>query len=431
MAAGADDRLGARIRRLRRAAGLTQRQLAEPPYTRPYLAAVENGSRNPSDEALAHIAERLGMHPDDLRHGRPPGIEPELAAVLAESRRRLSAGDHGGEATLAEVRARAEGYRLPHLACWARFFAAEAALHRGETQAAAAEFDRIATSVPAGHPALAATVLARQAYCLLVGGNATRSVAMLESGLRGLRAAPPVDPDAELRLTNGLMYAFLELGWRPRARRLEDESTALLPRVTRREWVAQFHAIAAQLRRDGELDEAERHVGEATRIYADLGLVREIALCHWAHGYVLRRAGRPAEAAAELDKACATLDQVGAVQDRAGAALELAEARRREGALAEAEALAAHAAQVSGRSLHREAMAEADRTLGLIRAERGDPQEAERLLRRAADRYEQAGLMFDVVVTCRRLGDLLFDRGDRRAAAEVLRRGLRAAERLR
>ena len=423
--------IGGHVRHLRHAVGLTQRQLAEPRYTRAYVAAVEAGTRTPSEEALSYFAGRLGADVDDLRHGRPPGVEPGLTADLAQGRRRLSAGDADAEAALAEVRARAERYSLAHIACWARFFVAEARLHRGEIQVAAAEFDRIAPLVPEGHAALAATVLARQSYCLLVGGDAARAVAVLETGLRDVRSAPPVDPDAELRLVNGLMFAFLELGWRQRARSLESEATALLPRVTRPDWVAQFHAIAAQLRRDGELAEVEHHVDEAMRIYTGLGLIREIALCHWARGYVLRRAGRPAEAAAELDKARTILGEVGAVQDLAGATLELAEVRRREGALGEAETLVVQAAPVCERSLHREAIAEADRILGLIRAQQGELRDAERLLRRAADRYEQAGLMFDVVITCRHLGDLLLDKGDRRAAAEVLRRGLRAAERLR
>ncbi|WP_229400060.1 helix-turn-helix domain-containing protein [Micromonospora okii] len=422
--------LGDRIRRLRTARGLTQQQVAEPRYTRAFLGAIEAGTRTPSPEALAHVAERLGLPVDDLRYGRPADAAARLSGELASARRALSAGDlDAADRVLADVRRRADDYHLPELGGWARYYAAEADLHRGRAPAAAAGYARLAAQ-PSACPALRAAVLARQSYCLLVGGDAPRAVAFLEDGLRALRAAPPVDPDAELRLTNALMYTFLELSWRHRARRLEREALPLLPRATRGEWVAQFYAVAGQLRRDGELDEADRYLREAVRRYAELGLTREIALCHWARGYVLRRADRPAEAGPELRRARQMLGAVGAVFDHAGATLELAESRRREGALDEAEELAGEAARTAAGSRHQELMAEADLVLGLVRATRGAGDDARRLLSRAADRYEQAGLMGEVVVACRHLGESLLAEGARAEAAEVLRRGLRAAERL-
>ncbi|MEW2377925.1 helix-turn-helix transcriptional regulator [Micromonospora sp. NPDC047812] len=423
--------LGDRIRRLRLARGLTQQQVVGSRYTRAYLGAVESGARMPSPEALAHFADRLGLAVDDLRHGRPANAAAQLAAEQAAARRELSAGRlDAAERTLTGIRRRAERYRLSELAGWAGYHLAEAQLHRGRTEDAATRYDELADQLPDDCPALRAAVLARQAYCLLVAGDAPRAVALLEGGLRALRAAPPVDADAELRLTNALMYTFLELSWRERARRLEREVTPLLTRATNREWVAQFHAVAGQLRRDGELDEADRHLREAVRRYTELGLTREIGLCHWARGYVLLRAGRPGEAGAQLRRARETLGDVGAVLDHAGATLELAEARRREGALDEAADLAEEAARAATASDHREIMAEADRVRGLVRAAQGDGDQARRLLLRAVDRYERAGLMGDVVITCRHLAELLLARAERDEAAAVLRRGLRAAERL-
>ncbi|MER5336261.1 helix-turn-helix transcriptional regulator [Micromonospora sp. NPDC002717] len=423
--------LGHRIRRLRIAQGLTQQQVVGSRYTRAFLGAVESGVRVPSPEALAYFADRLGLPVDDLRYGRPADAATRLAAEQASARRDLSAGRlDAAERALTGIRRRADHYRLPELAGWAAYHLAEAQLHRGSTEDAAARYDELAATLPDGCPALRAAVLARQAYCLLVTGDAPRAVAILEGGLRALRAAPPVDADAELRLTNALMYTFLELSWRDRARRLEREAASLLDRVTNQEWVAQFHAVAGQLRRDGELDEADRHLREAGRRYAELGLTREIALCHWARGYVLLRAGRPGEAGPELRRAREMLGAVGAVLDHAGATLELAEARRREGVLDEAGALAEEAARTAAACDHREIMAEADRVRGLVRAAQGDHDQARRLLLRAVDRYERAGLMGDVVITCRHLAELLLAGAERDAATAVLRRGLRAAERL-
>ncbi|NUS53371.1 MAG: helix-turn-helix transcriptional regulator [Streptomycetaceae bacterium] len=74
--------LGARIRRLRLARGLTQRELATPIFTRAFLAAVESGVRVPGDASLRKIAERLGVDVEDLRAGRPPGLADELRRRL-------------------------------------------------------------------------------------------------------------------------------------------------------------------------------------------------------------------------------------------------------------------------------------------------------------------------------------------------------------
>lgn len=53
--------IGARIRRARVAAGLTQQQLATGRYTKAYVSALENGLSKPSMAALSFFAERLGL----------------------------------------------------------------------------------------------------------------------------------------------------------------------------------------------------------------------------------------------------------------------------------------------------------------------------------------------------------------------------------
>src|SRR5690242_10171595 len=97
-----DESLGARIRRLRLERGLTQRELAEPRYTRAFLAAIEAGVRIPTDETLAHIAGTLDVDADDLRHGRPANLAGTLVTVLAEARRQLSRGQTAEAAAKAE-----------------------------------------------------------------------------------------------------------------------------------------------------------------------------------------------------------------------------------------------------------------------------------------------------------------------------------------
>src|SRR5881396_2728797 len=79
--------VGARLKAARTRAGLTQRQLAEPRYTKAYISALENGLIKPSMAALRFLARRLGTVPgqflaDEDTHWRR--IEAEL---------RLASGD--------------------------------------------------------------------------------------------------------------------------------------------------------------------------------------------------------------------------------------------------------------------------------------------------------------------------------------------------
>ncbi|MEV4517922.1 helix-turn-helix domain-containing protein [Dactylosporangium sp. NPDC049525] len=427
MSAEATETVGAGIRRLRTARGLTQRDLAQPEYSRTLLAAVEAGIRTPTDDLLRHVARRLDVALDDLRWVRPPGIVDELAGDLAGARQALARGEvDEAEAVFARTRAAAVRYGLPDLACWAGYQTGEARLQRGDMVAAIAAFDELRPSLPDVGAAPRAAVVARRAYCQFATGDAAGAVSALEEALTGARQAGSAD--AQVRLSSALMYAYLALDWRDRARQVEALARPLLAEVTVQEWVAQFLVVAGQLRRGAaELPEAELMFTDAGKLYEELGLTREVALTRWAHGYVLRRVGQLDGAAAAFDAACTVLDRVGATQDGAGAALELAEVRRRQGDLDEAARLARAAADVCARSHHLECMAEADRLLGLVAAAAGRPADAEVLLDRAVQRYGQLGVMVEVVATCRALGELQLSAGRTADAGRTFRRGLEAA----
>jgi len=82
--------IGANVRRLRTAARLTQRQLAEPRYTPAYVSALENGLAKPSMAALHYFAERLGVSIGAFLPSEP-GQADRLEADL-----RLASGDYEG-----------------------------------------------------------------------------------------------------------------------------------------------------------------------------------------------------------------------------------------------------------------------------------------------------------------------------------------------
>ena len=56
--------------------GLTQRRLAEPAHTPAYISTRESRRVRASNEALRHIAGRLGVGFEELASGRPPISPP-------------------------------------------------------------------------------------------------------------------------------------------------------------------------------------------------------------------------------------------------------------------------------------------------------------------------------------------------------------------
>jgi transcriptional regulator with XRE-family HTH domain len=82
--------VGARIRSLRTAKGLTQAQVAEPNYTKAYISMLESGRTRASMKALEHIAGVLGVKPADLLGGVAAPATPQFD--LLEARRYIEQG---------------------------------------------------------------------------------------------------------------------------------------------------------------------------------------------------------------------------------------------------------------------------------------------------------------------------------------------------
>lgn len=82
--------VGARIRSLRTARGLTQAQVAEPQYTKAYISMLESGRTRASMKALEHIAAVLGVQPADLLGGSATPAAPLYD--LLEARRLVEQG---------------------------------------------------------------------------------------------------------------------------------------------------------------------------------------------------------------------------------------------------------------------------------------------------------------------------------------------------
>lgn len=84
--AGKALKLGAKIRRLRRAAGLTQAQLAERLDISPsYLNLIEHNNRNVTVDLLLRLAEQFGLNLADLAEDEEGGLVADLMEVFGDT----------------------------------------------------------------------------------------------------------------------------------------------------------------------------------------------------------------------------------------------------------------------------------------------------------------------------------------------------------
>jgi transcriptional regulator with XRE-family HTH domain len=79
----ADETLGQRIHRLRKARGMSLAKVSNPDFSRAFMSQIELGRAQPSMRVLRVIAGRLGTEVDYLLDGRLPGLERELALEKA------------------------------------------------------------------------------------------------------------------------------------------------------------------------------------------------------------------------------------------------------------------------------------------------------------------------------------------------------------
>jgi len=85
--------IGGRVRDLRRAAGMTQVELAAGRFTKQYVSQIERGEIIPSGELLTWLAERLGVEPMLLETGFAESDLDRLQQSLEQGERLLA--EHG------------------------------------------------------------------------------------------------------------------------------------------------------------------------------------------------------------------------------------------------------------------------------------------------------------------------------------------------
>ncbi|WTC17628.1 helix-turn-helix transcriptional regulator [Streptomyces cellulosae] len=418
--------IGRRVQQLRVGRGLTQKQLAEPVYTPAYISTLEAGRVRPSDEALRHLAERLGVEFDELATGRSARRVTELRLRLTEAQRALAVGEaESAVEQYTALLAEAEAQGLPQEQAAALLGLGECALDTGELADGQRYFEkaeaRLADApLPARVPALRGRAVAHY-----LAGELRYAVYLLESTIDELNRGGLHDPDALLLLYASVIGPYMDMGAHARAAQAAEFALALAPQSGDPALVARMHrSVARTLLAEGRLAEADASLAKAAELYRGLQLRTELANCHWMRGYVYAQNGELERAEAEMREALHMLSAARAILYTSQLTVELADVLHRRGRSEEAAELLRDV--LGGLSPERGAVhaAAAHRLLGIIAEDARDTEQAEEHYVRALSLLERAGAAGDLADLCRLLGDLLRRTGRVEAALDAYRTGL-------
>ncbi len=418
--------IGRRVQRLRREQGLTQRQLAEPAYTPAYISTLEAGRVRPSDEALRHVAERLGVSFEELATGRPAHLATDLRLRLTEAQRTLATGEADEAAEqYARLLAEAEEHEFADVRAEALLGLGECALETGELESGRRFFERSEQALAEAPLPARVPALRGRAVSHYLAGELRYAVYLFESTLDELNRGGLHDPDALLLLYTSVIGPYMDMGAHVRAAQAAELALALAPRAGDPALVARMHrSVARTLLAEGRIAEADASLAKAAELYRHLQLRTELANCHWMRGYVCAQNGELQRAEEELRAAQSMLSAKRAALYTSQVAVELADVLHRRGKSEEAAGLLQ---QVLGDlSSERGAVhaAAAHRLLGIIAEDARDTEAAEEHYVRALSLLERAGAAGDLADLCRLLGDLLRRTGRVEAALDAYRTGL-------
>lgn len=204
----AGETIGQRLKRLRLARGLSQRELAAPGVSYAYISRIEAGTRQPSVKALRKLAAKLGVSADYLETGSEldPSQARELRLADLELAIRLGDGDGPEKAVLellAEATAAADG------PCAFRARVAAATIREGKDDLPGAiRYLEEALAEEPFMPSERVDVYVNLARVYAAVGRTRESADLLESCLDGSSG----NPSAEARYATVLSYALTDLG---------------------------------------------------------------------------------------------------------------------------------------------------------------------------------------------------------------------------
>ena len=411
-------RIGARLRRARTQASLTQAQLAEGRYTKAYVSALEHGLVKPSMAALNFFADRLQIPIErllsdgearwtrleadihlaagdsqtavdaftELLDADPPEhVRAELLLGMAEGLARSGKGEEAVRtASEAATLFRAQSRRTE--AAWATYWEASGLYEMEQGDQSAALLTALLDEIAAGlavEPDLPVRALMALASVASRDDEPERALGYLEQARSRLTE---LDDRRHAIFLHSLALSYRELGDFEAA---ISTGTQSLSRFKAAE--ADFEAasieneLALVYLAIGSLDAARTHAAQAREYFTRRDDTRWLAHVTETEGQIALAAGSPKEAIALATESLRLASESGNRKAEISSGLSLARAQRAGGDLDAAAATLEHAVQVAEGYGRRGQLQTLLGEWSDVMAARGDMAQAYALSRRAVD----------------------------------------------
>jgi transcriptional regulator with XRE-family HTH domain len=297
-----EETVGQRIRRLRLAKGLSQRQIAGPGVSYGYVAHIEKGRRKPTLDALHFLAGKLGVDPEYLTSGRaiPAAKERELRLADAEIALRM-----GGDLDRAEQTLRGLlGEEIPD-GLEVRIRAALGTLlaRKGDNDEARLELERVVASGGV-RPETRPDVYETLSVMYAATRRSPQAIDLLERCIRAV-------DEEENALTQRVRYrsylaqVFSSVGALDRARSTLEDATALAEDLARPQDRITLYWTGARISwmEAHDADAALRNLGRAIGLLEATEDTMELARAHLLAAQICNLDHRPHEARRHIEKA--------------------------------------------------------------------------------------------------------------------------------
>jgi tetratricopeptide (TPR) repeat protein len=411
--------IGARIRRLRRERGLSQRDLSEPGVSYAYVSRIEAGARQPSLKAIRILAGKLGVSPEYLETGAgtPKAYEREIRLGDAELGLRLGEAVEQAEKTFRALLAEAREAADLAAETRSRIGLGLALAHRGRNADAVAQLERAAES-PAVTPASRPDVYATLGRCYTALGETRRAVALFERCLAELAELAPDDRAVELRFRSLLSSALADAGAPERAREVLAEAAATGSGLDARGRVNLYWTLARIASIDGEPVTSMAYIRRAIGLLEASEDTLELGRAHLHFAEILMLEDQPEQAGLHLERAD-RLFELGANHGDLGA-LRTQQAHRavRLRAPEEAVRLATEALEYLAERTGEQGSAW--HALGAAQAQTGEVEAASESFRRAVELLRDAGEWREAMTAYRSWAQILREAGRNQEAFEII-----------
>jgi transcriptional regulator with XRE-family HTH domain len=415
-----------RLRDLRKAAGLTQVDLAGDDLSPSYISLLESGKRSPSDDVIRQLAVRLGCSVSQLSDGQPSEREERLTLELAYARLAVEHGESADARSRLE-RLLADDSLVPRTRDEAELLLGRAHHGLGDPAGAVAVlqplFDRACARQTSQSMLEVAIPLC---FCYYASGDLHRAS---QVGSHAMEVAHPqglAGTDDYFRLGATVMGIYFDLGDFLFARQLGERLAAEAEEADRPAGQAALYWNAAVLAEyEGRLGEAVRLCEQALARMGELDNSRDFARLRLAVAGILMACEPPVvdEASALLDRCYSDLRDLGAKTDFAEWAYVRSAVLLHRGDLARAEDQAREALALLRGQLCPEHV-RALLALADVQMARGAPDDALAALRQASEQLEVVGSGRAIGLIWRELAERLTDIKDHQAAAQAFRRAL-------